>query len=101
MWTRLFSTAVIPVALLLFFNARIIVDLCNSKVQRFGSARRQRKEINLCIVLLCIVLVFFLCHTARIVIDVHEFSNVELVIRKDTRETRSIKNFFAQCYSAS
>jgi hypothetical protein len=69
MWTRLFSTAVIPVVLLLYCNARIVIDLCNSKVQRFGSARRQRKEINLCLVLLCIVLVL------------HEFSNVELVIR--------------------
>ena len=32
MWTRLFTTAVIPVALLLYFNSRIFVDLLNSKV---------------------------------------------------------------------
>lgn len=81
MWTRLFWTAVIPVALLLFLNTRIAVDLFGStKVQRFGSARRQRKEFNLCLVLLCIVVVFFLCHTARIAMDVHEFSNVEKII---------------------
>ena len=32
MWFRLFSTAVIPVALLLYFNSRIFIDLLNSKV---------------------------------------------------------------------
>ena len=32
MWTRLFTTAVIPVALLLYFNSRIFIDLLNSKV---------------------------------------------------------------------
>ena len=36
--------------------------------------------MNLCLVLLSIVLVFFLCHTTRIVLDVHEFSNLERVI---------------------
>lgn len=47
---------------------------------RFGSERRQRKEINLCLILLSIVLVFFLCHAARIILDVYEFANVEKVI---------------------
>lgn len=47
---------------------------------RFGSARRQRKEINLSVVLLCIVVVFFCCHASRIILDVFEFSNMEKVI---------------------
>ena len=59
----------------------MIMTLTSSnQVQRFGSARRQRREFNLCLVLLSIVLVFFLCHTTRIILDVQEFSNVELVI---------------------
>lgn len=83
MWTRLFSTAIIPVSLLVLLNARIIFDLVRSaNVQRFGgSFRRQRKEINTSFVLLCIVLIFFCCHAARIVLDVHEFSNVESILR--------------------
>ena len=102
MWTRFFSTAAIPVSLLLFLNARIVIDLCgsrkvkpflhglcfndkstfvmNDQVQRFGSARRQRKEFNLSLILLCIVLVFFLCHAARIILDVYEFANLEKVL---------------------
>lgn len=47
---------------------------------RFGSARRQRKEINLSLVLLCIVVVFFCCHAIRLILDIHEFSNMEKVI---------------------
>ena len=81
MWTRLFSTAIIPVSMLLFLNTRIIMDLISSNVQRFGSARRLRKEINLCLILLCIVFVFFICHASRIFLDVFEFSNLESIIR--------------------
>ena len=80
MWTRLISTAVIPVAILLVLNVRIIVDLVrgsSGSVQRFGSFRQQRREINTSFVLLCIVLIFFCCHAARIIQDVHEFNNVE------------------------
>eukprot|EP00096_Caligus_rogercresseyi_P007746 TRINITY_DN25769_c0_g1_i1.p1 TRINITY_DN25769_c0_g1~~TRINITY_DN25769_c0_g1_i1.p1 ORF type:complete len:392 (+),score=106.63 TRINITY_DN25769_c0_g1_i1:125-1300(+) len=81
LWTRLLVTAILPVVLLLFLNSRIIVDLFNSsKVKRFGSVNRQRKEINLCLILLCIVLLFFLCHTARIILDIIEFSHLEKVI---------------------
>ena len=47
---------------------------------RFGSARRQRKEINLSLVLLAIVFLFFLCHACRIIIDVFEFSNMDKVV---------------------
>ena len=84
MWTRAFSTAIIPVTLLILLNARIIWDLISSaNVQRFGSFRRQRKEINTSFVLLCIVLIFFCCHALRIVVDIHEFSNVENIIRCD------------------
>ena len=49
MWTRTFSTAVIPVGLLLILNMRIVADLVSNSgghVQRFGSFRQQRKEIN-------------------------------------------------------
>ncbi len=86
MWTRLFSTAVIPVTALLFLNTRIVVDLCRPRAQRFGSngnrhdQRRVLKEINTCLVLLCIVLVFLVCHAARITLDVYEFSNLEKII---------------------
>ena len=103
MWARLFFTALIPVILLLFLNVRIVYDIISSakKVQRyvllryvcmhhiilslvfsirFGSARRQRKEINLSMILICIVVVFFCCHTPRIILDIHELWNIEKVI---------------------
>jgi len=82
MWTSLFTTAVIPVTLLFFLNIMIIRDVINSakKVNRFGSARRQRKEINLSMVLLAIVVLFFLCHACRIILDIYEFSNMDKVI---------------------
>jgi len=82
MWTRLFTTAIIPVTLLLILNVLIIRDVITSakKVNRFGSARRQRKEINLSLVLLAIVFLFFICHACRIINDIFEFSNMDLVV---------------------
>ena len=81
MWTRLICDCVIPVMILLYLNTKIILALISAtKVQRFNSARRQRKEINLTLVLLCIVFIFFCCHAARIILDVHEFLNVDKVI---------------------
>ena len=81
MWTRLFSDGIIPVIILVYLNTRIIVALISAtKVQRFNSARRQRKEINLTIILLFIVFIFFFCHAARIVLDVYEFVNLEKVL---------------------
>ena len=55
-------------------------DLINCFLFRFGSARRQRKEINLSLLLLCIVIIFFCCHASRIFLDILEFSNMEKVI---------------------
>ena len=81
MWTRLFSDGIIPVMILLYLNTRIIIALISAtKVQRFNSARRQRKEINLTIILLCIVFIFFCCHAARIILDIYEFLNIEKVL---------------------
>merc|ERR1712198_615641 len=43
MWTRTFSTAVIPVGLLLILNMRIVADLVSNSgghVQRFGTFRQ-------------------------------------------------------------
>ena len=81
MWSRLFSDCIIPVIILIYLNARIIAALISAtKVQRFNSARKQRKEINLTIILLCIVFIFFCCHAARIILDVYEFLNIENVL---------------------
>lgn len=81
MWTRLLSTGLIPVTLLLYLNLRIVIDILSSskKTHRFGSARRQRKEINLSLVLLCIVFVFFCCHASRIILNIYEFINMQKV----------------------
>lgn len=79
MWGRMFTTALIPVLLLVFLNAKIIFDvyLSNVKVQRFGSKRRFLKELNFFFIMLVIVIVFILCHTPRIVVDTWEFSHLE------------------------
>lgn len=77
---RLFSTAVIPFFGLIFINARIILDLRQLKPKRFGSQRKLWKELNMFLVLLCIVVIFICCHVPRVIIDIWEFSHVESIV---------------------
>ena len=46
MWTNLFTTAVIPVALLLYFNSRIFIDLLNSKVLGRQAGLGENLDLN-------------------------------------------------------
>ena len=78
---RLFSTAVIPFLALIFINLRIIADLSHMKPKRFGSQRKLWKEMNMFLVLLCIVIIFICCHVPRVIIDIFEFSHVESIVR--------------------
>jgi len=78
---RIFSTAVIPFLALIFINLRIIVDLSHVKPKRFGSHRKLWKEMNMFLVLLCIVVTFICCHVPRVVIDIWEFSHLESILQ--------------------
>ena len=78
---RILSTAVIPFLALIFINLRIIVDLSHVKPKRFGSHRKLWKEMNMFLVLLCIVVTFICCHVPRVVIDIWEFSHVESIVQ--------------------
>jgi len=74
MYFRIFFIAAIPLLLIVLLNLRILYDIGTSKVHRFGSSRRRRREVNLFIILLCIVVTFICCHTPRIIADIWEFS---------------------------
>lgn len=78
---RLFSTAVIPFLVLIVINARIIIELKQVKAKRFGSQRKLWKEMNMFLVLLCIVVIFVCCHVPRVIIDIWEFSLVESIVQ--------------------
>jgi len=81
MYFRIFFIAVIPLLLIILLNLRILYDIGTSKIQRFGSKRRWRRELNLFLILLCIVVTFICCHTPRIITDIWEFSyNKERII---------------------
>ena len=83
---RIFFIAVIPLFLIIILNGWILYDIVTSKRRRevhrfdrplevnrglyvmffrFGSKRKWRRELNLFIILLCIVVTFICCHTPR------------------------------------
>ena len=91
---RMFLTAIIPLILMVFLNLRIIIDIGTIKVKSFGSSSRWRSELNLFIILLCIVITFCCCHTPRVIIDMWEFSNLNNIIMCiDLKKTNPNENF--------
>lgn len=82
-------SALLPFLCIFFLNARILWDLRHVKAQRFGSRRNLMKEINLFLILLSIVVTFLLLHTPRIIVDIYEFLNIEVIIacQRDFRPT--------------
>jgi len=72
-------SALMPFLSIFFLNARIIWDLQHVKAQRFGSSKKLKKEINLFLILLSIVVTFLFLHSPRIIVDIYEFLNVEEV----------------------
>lgn len=78
---RLFSTAVVPLVVLIVINMKIILELRQVKAKRFGSQRKLWKETNMFLILLCIVVIFMLCHAPRVIIDIWEFSHVDSVVK--------------------
>eukprot|EP00090_Calanus_glacialis_P018966 TRINITY_DN29289_c0_g1_i1.p1 TRINITY_DN29289_c0_g1~~TRINITY_DN29289_c0_g1_i1.p1 ORF type:complete len:381 (-),score=37.07 TRINITY_DN29289_c0_g1_i1:225-1367(-) len=77
---RLFSTAIIPLIALVTINSRILCELKKLKSKMFGSQRKLWKELNMFLVLLCIVVTFICCNTPRVIVDIWEFSHVESIV---------------------
>jgi len=77
---RLFSTAIIPLIALVTINSRILCELKKLKSKTFGSQRKLWKELNMFLVLLCIVVTFICCNTPRVIVDIWEFSHVESIV---------------------
>jgi len=77
---RLFSTAIIPLIALVTINCRILCELKKLKSKTFGSQRKLWKELNMFLVLLCIVVIFICCNTPRVIVDIWEFSHVESIV---------------------
>eukprot|EP00092_Neocalanus_flemingeri_P018500 GFUD01020025.1.p1 GENE.GFUD01020025.1~~GFUD01020025.1.p1 ORF type:complete len:402 (+),score=67.71 GFUD01020025.1:193-1398(+) len=73
-------SAIMPLFSMFFLNVRIIWDLKNVKVQRFGSKKKLKKEVNLFFVLLSIVVTFLILHSPRIIVDIYEFLHVDIVL---------------------
>ena len=77
---RLFSTAIIPLIALVTINSRILCELKKIKSKTFGSQRKMWRELNMFLVLLCIVVTFICCNTPRVIVDIWEFSHVESIV---------------------
>jgi len=79
-WTRLITTGIIPVALLIYFNYGIFrgIQMTHERVKKKNKQRAS--EINLAVMLLCIVFFFLVCHFPRILLNVHEFFMLEDMI---------------------
>jgi hypothetical protein len=56
-------------------------------VETFSSAQRKANEAQQAIVLFMIVLLFFICHTPRFIINIHEFLTLEALRQVNAHAT--------------
>jgi len=98
-WTWVFSTGLIPFIILLFLNIRILISLRNLRSrlsanftgcnpdkakQRERRLNQQSRDLNLAIVLISTVVMFFFCHFPRLVTSIYEAANIHSIL--DCRE---------------
>ncbi|XP_023349741.1 FMRFamide receptor [Eurytemora carolleeae] len=86
-YTRLFATGIIPIVSLSFFNIKIfqgIRDMRGRMIQTGVGSRRQQEatsELNLAIVLVCVVVVFLTCHIPRILLNMFDVLHINDIVR--------------------
>lgn len=106
LYFRMFVNGILPLIAIIFLNIRVMYDLKTAKIQRFGSKRRLRKELNRYIILLCIVVTFFCCHIPRILVDIYEFSHLEDIVscnekKKDNPFLNYLPPTWVDCLSSA
>jgi len=71
-WTRLLTTGLIPMVMLIYFNFGIFrgIQMTHERTKKQNKGRAS--EMNLAAILMCIVFLFFVCHFPRILLNVHE-----------------------------
>jgi len=99
LYFRLFFMAVLPLLIMVFLNLRIALDIRSAKVQRFGSRKKMKKEVNFCLVLLCIVVTFMCCHSPRTFLDIWEFSHLQSIVECNEKNAQFIPKRWVICLS--
>jgi len=94
-WTWIMITGVIPFSVLLFLNFKILnnirrlkarmsskkISRASSSVSSRGYSRSQQwKDINMSLVLISTVAMFFVCHTPRIFVSLYEATNIQSIL---------------------
>ena len=94
-WCRLILTCVLPVGALVFFNTRIFQGIkykmgdnysvyCYVVMSRYTHQKATNRavsgELNLATVLICIVVVFIICHIPRVILNCAEFFMLDQIL---------------------
>jgi len=77
-WCRLILTCVLPVGALVFFNTRIFQGI--KYTHQKATNRAVSGELNLATVLICIVVVFIICHIPRVILNCAEFFMLDQIL---------------------
>ena len=102
--SNLLLTAVIPVAVLTYLNCRIYTSLnqfvarqpsINSSQSTSSARRQQTNDVKKVFILFSIVIIFVLCHSIRIILNIDEFINLTKFKEEREKGCDGV-NFWAQ-----
>ena len=84
-WMYLVVMYIVPFASLALLNLRIYIQIRQSTAKRAQLTRQEQREIGMASMLICVVIVFFVCNILALVVNLLEVSHRGLAIA-----TRSI-----------
>lgn len=79
LWMYLPIMNVVPFLALAVFNVLILYAVRKARSARIQMSRREEKEMNTAMMLICIVAIFFACNTMTVVINILEYAGVYYV----------------------
>ena len=94
-WMYLVVMYIVPFTSLALLNLRIYVQIRQSTAERAKLTRHEQREIGMATMLLCVVIVFFVCNILALVVNLLELMSIAITALTDISNllVRIIKHY--------
>ena len=82
-WMYLVVMYIVPFTSLALLNLRIYVQIRQSTAERAKLTRHEQREIGMATMLLCVVIVFFVCNILALVVNLLELMSIAITALTD------------------
>ncbi len=88
---------IVPFLSLAVLNLLIYKQIRQSQAERAKLTRQEQREIGMATMLICVVIVFFVCNVLALVVNLLEVSNFYAKINKAKKAAGESSEIFSSC----